>query len=103
MVTGLEDKVLPNRVQQEQRFHMSVVDYRRRLRDAVRDAGSYTLEQEDALAIELERDLDHLLMQAANLARESLVKHMAAAMQCAVSLVPNPMQVYPDPRKGAES
>lgn len=59
MVTGL-GKELPNRVQQEQRFHMSVVDYRRRLRDAVRDAGSYTLEQEDALAIELERDLDHL-------------------------------------------
>lgn len=103
MVTGLEDKVLPNRVQQEQRFHMSVVDYRRRLRDAVRDAGSYTLEQEDALAIELERDLDHLLMQADNLAREPLVKHMATAMQHAVALVPNPMQVYPDPRKGAES
>lgn len=84
-------------------FHTMLVHYRRKLRDAVRDAGSYTLEQEDAVAIELERDLDSLMMQCANLAREPLVKHMATAMQHAVALVPNPMQVYPDPRKGAES
>lgn len=91
MVTGLEDKGRDR----ADHFHTMLVHYRRKLRDAVRDAGSYTLEQEDALAIELERDLDHLLMQAANLAREPLVKHMAAAMQCAVALVPNPLQVYP--------
>lgn len=102
MVTGL-GKELPNRVQQEQRFHMSVVDYRRRLRDAVRDAGSYTLEQEDALAIELERDLDHLLMQAANLAREPILRHMATVLGAVASFAPSPLRVYPDPKQGASS
>lgn len=103
MVTGLEDKVLPNRVQQEQRFHMSVVDYRRRLRDAVRDAGSLTLQQEDERAAELERDLDHLLMQAANLAREPILRHMATVLEAVASFAPSPLRVYPDPKQGASS
>lgn len=102
-MVGLASDKLSNQAQQEQRFHMSVVDYRARLRDAVRDAGSLTLQQEDERAAELERDLDHLLMQAANLAREPLLRHMSKVMEAAAMLSPSPLRIYPDPRKGAES
>ena len=84
-------------------FHARMVEYRKRLRSAVADAGSLTLEQEDRLAYELERDLDDLLMRCANLAREPMLRHMAKAMEAAAVLAPMPLRVYPDPKKGAES
>lgn len=98
MVTGLDKER-----DRADHFHTMLVHYRRKLRDAVRDAGSYTLEQEDALAIELERDLDSLMMQCANLAREPILRHMATVLEAVDSFAPSPLRVYPDPKQGASS
>jgi hypothetical protein len=85
------------------RFHEQLALYRKRLRDSVTDSGAFTLRESEHQALVLERELDNLLMQAADLAREPLQRHMAMAMamQHAVSLAPSLPTVYPEPRKGA--
>lgn len=85
---------LDSLAEREKRFLERVQGYRERLR---------RLEDVRTAAYALERDFDYLLMEAANLAREPLVRHMALAMQHAAALSPSPFQLYPDPKKGAES
>lgn len=87
---------------QEQRFLQRVQEYRERLRNAVEHPHSIAAHRHRE-ARDLEIDLDHLLMEAANLAREPLLRHMAVITQCAAALVPSPFVTYPDPKKGAES
>lgn len=91
-MTGLDNR--------ENRFLERVREYRKRMRECVRRPYEIA-ENREVDADELERDLDGLLMEAANLAREPMLRHMSKAMEAAATLAPSPFTTYPDPRKGA--
>ena len=82
--------------EREERFLERVQEFRERIR-RLDDAGATA----PGVAFTLERDLDALLMEAANLAREPLLRYMSKAMEAAAALAPSPFVQYPDPRKGA--
>ena len=84
--------------EREERFLERVQEYRERIRRLHDDGVTVP-----GVAYTLERDFDALLMEAANLAREPLLRHMSKAMEGAAALAPRPFVQYPDPKKGAES
>lgn len=95
MVTGLD-----NLAEREEAFILRLQGFRAQLRDEL-----LAVPRGAQRAAELERDLDGLLMEAANLAREPMLRHMAKITEAAttLSLTPRMHVVYPDPRKGAEA
>lgn len=91
---------LASHAERVHQFHESGVHYRRRLREAIlKHDNPY---REDA-AHQLERDLDRLLMEAANLAREPLLVHMVKLTEAAAMFSQLTPRVYPDPKEGSKS
>lgn len=52
---------------------------------------------------EMERDLDALLMEAANLARIQVLEYSTRIAEAGMALAPRTSIIYPDPKKGASS
>lgn len=104
MVAGLDRAAAQrdNSTMQEQRFLHMVEEFRSRMREAILHpaAGDGFRARE---ARDLEINLDHLLMQCANIAREPMLRHMSKIAEAAAVLAPSPLVIYPDPKKGASS